>query len=58
MACFTGVPDVKGLAVVDWRGSGSQSVVSNDQRRGHTTDTKMKKVLVYGMGLQVFEITI
>ncbi|KAK3874778.1 hypothetical protein Pcinc_020314 [Petrolisthes cinctipes] len=51
---FTGVPDVKGLAVVDC-GESRQSVVIEDKRKHINIK---KKVLVYGMGLQVFEITI
>uniref|UniRef100_A0A0P4W420 tRNA (34-2'-O)-methyltransferase regulator WDR6 n=1 Tax=Scylla olivacea TaxID=85551 RepID=A0A0P4W420_SCYOL len=46
---FTGVPDVKGLIVSD---------VDETENVGHKSHRIDKRVFVYGMGLQVFDVSI
>lgn len=47
--CFTGVPDVKGIVVTD---------VSDSERVGPKSHMVNKRIFVYGMGLQVFDVAI
>lgn len=47
-SCFTGVPDVKGIAVVDLN---DVSVEDKDSKR-------VKRLFVYGVGLQVYDVLV
>lgn len=48
-SCYTGVPDVKGIIVTD---------VDDGKKSGDKSQVIEKRVLVYGMGLQVFDVTV
>ncbi|XP_050718661.1 uncharacterized protein LOC126999789 [Eriocheir sinensis] len=50
-SCFSGVPDVKGLVVTDI----DDGKKKKGKKKGRITE---KKVFVYGMGMQVFDVTV
>lgn len=49
-SCFMGVPDVKGIAVVDVNSENITTASKGEESR------KVKRLFVYGMGLQVYDI--